>query len=241
MGKVTLQHRGRARHDCRRLQRATSSTSITSARTCASRTARRASTSGRCSSGASRCAARAADLVQIEVKRAAAAAARRRRPSSCRACSASAPRRATTQLLVIIAPNGRRVEFNDVTAPASSGTRPSASSKQRHLRRAALARHRRAARRRPDEAQRRNHDAHDHRRPAGMARGCELRWRPRQTTADRQAADAVPRRPARRAAGAVHELPLDRQGRGAQLRPAAHSAPATRSASSPAHSISAAR
>ena len=70
-------------------------------------------------------------------------------------------------------------------APASSATRPSASSKATSsIGVSARARHRRAARRRPDEAQRRNHHAHDHRRPARLARRCELRRRSRQTTAD---------------------------------------------------------
>ena len=129
-----------------------------------------------------------ADLVLIEVKPRPDDRRRRRRRNSCRGCSASAPRpRHARQPRRSSRRTAGAWSSTTSAAPASSATRSIRDlRRQHHLRRAAGARDRRAARGGSDQAARRSHRAHDHRRPAQLARRCELRWRPRQTTADRR-------------------------------------------------------
>ena len=167
--------------------------------------ARRASISGRCWSGASRCAAPTPDLVQIEVKR------RVRPPPDTppkflpRLLSISAERATTQSCWSSSRPTARRVEFNDVSGAGIVGHKTirifEGNIIYGVLHSRAIGELRAAD---PIEAERRSHHAHDHRRSARVARRRQLRRRPRQATVDRQAAGAVPRRPARRAAGAVH-------------------------------------
>ncbi len=161
-----------------------------------------------------------ADLVLVEVKRRPKDRPKTPPKFMPRFLSISAER-AATPLLVIIAPNGRRVEFNDVSGAGIVGHKVirvfEGNIIYGFLHSRAIGE---LQRRGSDEAERRNHHAHDHRRPAGVARRPDFRRRPRQTTLGRKVAGAVPRRPARRAARALQQFPLDRQVRGAQLRPA---------------------
>ena len=148
LGKVTLQIEnvhgtiaGGFGADARRCRSA-------SAATCASRTARRASTSGRCWWAASRCARRDADLVLVEVKRRAASTARH--AAQVPAAAAQHQRRARHREQ----PGHHRAQRQTRGVQRRERRRHRRPQdhpdlrRQRHLRRAAGARHRRAARRR---------------------------------------------------------------------------------------------
>ena len=161
----------------------------------------------------------AADLVQIEVKR------RIRPPPDTppkflpRLLSISAER-ATARSLIIIAPNGKRVEFADVNGAGIVGHKTIRIFEGNVV--YGVLRSRAIGELRAANPTRLSGEATTRMiiegQPEWLARD-QLRWRPGQTTADRQAADAVPRRPERRAAGDEHEFSLARRGRGAQLRP----------------------
>ncbi len=201
-------------------------------RTCTSRAAARASISGRCSSGASRYAAPRSDLVQIEVKRRSRSDRPTRRPSSCRACSASAPNAPRRGAWSSSRPMAQRVEFDDVTAPASSGTRPSASSTAT----SSMACCARAPSASCTPPIRRELSGETTTR---MIIEGQPEWLA-ETSFDgdlaklplyRQTADAVPRRPERRAAGDVHAISTGAARPRCTTSTCAPSAPVTRSAS----------
>ena len=179
MGKVTLQHRGRARHDRRRIRRRPRRHRSRAHVTCASRTATARVNFWPLLVGPHR-GARRAGRVSC---RSTSSGGRSRHPktppkflprllsisaetASARSCSSSSRRTAGAS------------SSTTSPAPASSATRPSASSTATSSTACCTARaigELRAAD--PMKLQRRSHHAHDHRRPARLARRCQLRRR----------------------------------------------------------------